>query len=126
MQSYIETDKAPRAIGTYSQAVKVNDTLYVSGQIPLDPQTQELVQGSFREQAAQAFANVWAIVDAAGLSMANVAKVNVSLTDLANFPVLNEVMKEYFKEYYPARAVVQVAALPKGAQVEIEVIAVDA
>lgn len=118
----IKTDKAPQAIGTYSQAVKVDDTVYLSGQIPLDPATMELVGGDMRAQIKRVFENLNAVAEAAGGSLREVVKLNVFLTDLAHFPLVNEVMAEYFKEPYPARAAVGVAALPKGAAVEMDAI----
>jgi len=115
----VSTTNAPSAIGTYSQAVNVNGTVYLSGQIPLDPTTMEIVEGT-REQVDRVFQNLRAVADAAGGDFSQIVKLNVYLTDLANFPVVNEVMGEYFNEPYPARAAVGVAALPKGAGVEIE------
>jgi reactive intermediate/imine deaminase len=115
----ISTSNAPGAIGAYSQAVNVNGTVYLSGQIPLDPETMEVVAGT-REQIDRVFQNLRAVVEAAGGDFSQVVKLNVYLTDLADFPVVNEVMGEYFHEPYPARAAVGVAALPKGVQVEIE------
>lgn len=116
----IQTKEAPDAIGPYSQAVKSGGVVYLSGQIPLDPDTMELVGGGFEEQAARVFDNLAAVVRAAGGTLADVVKLNVYLTDLDNFPVVNEVMSRYFSEPYPARAAVQVAALPKGAVVEVD------
>ena len=118
----ISTPNAPAAIGTYSQAVKVGNTVYVSGQIPLDPLTKELVTGDIEAQIRRVFENLKAIVVAAGASFDQVAKVNVFLTDLAHFALVNKVMAEHFKEPYPARAAVGVASLPRGAQVEVECI----
>lgn len=118
----ISTPHAPAAIGTYSQAVKVGNTIYVSGQIPLDPATKELVTGDMEAQIRRVFENLKAIVVAGGASFDQVAKVNVFLTDLAHFALVNKVMAEYFKEPYPARAAIGVASLPKGAQVEVECI----
>lgn len=118
----ISTDEAPQAIGTYSQAVKVGNTVYLSGQIPLVPDSMELADGDIREQIHQVFKNLAAVAAAAGASLADVAKLNVFLTDLGHFPVVNEVMAEYFSEPYPARAAIGVAALPKGAQVEMDAI----
>lgn len=115
----ISTDKAPAAIGTYSQAVAVGDTVYVSGQLGMDPATMELRDG-FEAQAVQVFENLQAIAVAAGGAMADAVKLNIYLTDLGNFPTVNEVMARYFDEPYPARAAVEVSALPKGAVVEIE------
>ena len=115
----IATPSAPSAIGTYSQAIRAGDTVYLSGQIPLDPETMELVSGT-REQIHRVFRNLQAVAHAAGGNFGDVVKLNVYLTDLANFPLVNEVMAEYFDEPYPARAAVGVASLPKGAAVEIE------
>jgi reactive intermediate/imine deaminase len=118
----ISTTDAPAAIGTYSQAVRVGNTIWVSGQIPLDPRTKELVQGDVEAQTRQVFDNLKAIVIAAGATLDNVVKANVYLTDLSHFALVNKVMSEYFREPYPARAAVGVAALPRGAQVEVECI----
>jgi reactive intermediate/imine deaminase len=118
----IATDKAPQAIGTYSQAVKVGTTVYMSGQIPLVPETMELVEGDIKQQIHRVFKNLQAVAEAAGGSMADVAKLNVFLTDLSNFPYVNEVMAEYFQQPYPARAAIGVAALPKNAAVEMDAI----
>lgn len=119
----IHTDNAPAAVGTYSQAVKVDKTVYISGQIGLDPNTMTLAEG-FVAQANQVMSNIDAICQAAGGSLANVVKFNVSLTDLADFTALNEIFVARLSAPYPARAAVQVAALPKGAVVEIEAILV--
>lgn len=118
----ISTDQAPQAIGTYSQAVKVGTTVYMSGQIPLIPETMELHEGSVEEQIHQVFNNLSAVAEAAGGSLAEVVKLNVFLTDLSNFPTVNQVMAEYFSEPYPARAAIGVAELPKGAAVEMDAI----
>ncbi len=118
----IATDQAPRAIGTYSQAVRSGDTVYLSGQIPLVPETMDLVTGDIDVQIRQVFENLQAVAWAAGGSLADVVKLNVYLTDLGNFGAVNETMAEYFAEPYPARAAVGVAALPKGAQVEMDAI----
>lgn len=118
----ITTDKAPQAIGTYSQAVKVNTTVYLSGQIPLVPESMEMVDGDMRAQIVRVFDNLRAVAEAAGGSLADVAKLNVFLTDLAHFPLVNEVMADYFEEPYPARAAIGVAALPKNAGVEMDAI----
>jgi reactive intermediate/imine deaminase len=115
----ISTAKAPSAIGTYSQAVNVNGTVYLSGQIALDPESMELVQGT-RQQIDRVFQNLRAVAEAAGGDLSQIVKLNVYLTNLSDFPVVNEVMGEYFSEPYPARAAVGIAALPKGSQVEIE------
>lgn len=120
----ISTDKAPGAIGPYSQAIKAGNTVYISGQIPLDPQTMEVVDDSFEASAEQVFRNLQAVVTASGGELSDVVKVNISLTDLGNFAAVNEVMMRYFKEPYPARAAVGVASLPKGVQVEVEAILV--
>ncbi len=122
MKRTITTNQAPKAIGTYSQAVRVGDTVYLSGQIPLVPSSMELAQGDMRAQIAQVFDNLKAVAEAAGGTLAHVVKLNVYLTDLAHFPLVNEVMARYFSEPYPARATVGVAALPKGAQVEMDAI----
>lgn len=118
----IRTDKAPQAIGTYSQAVKVGATVYLSGQIPLHPESMELVSGDIRAQIERVFDNLSAVAAAAGGSLGDIIKLNVFLTDLSHFPVVNEVMGEYFQEPYPARAAVGVAALPKGAEVEMDAV----
>lgn len=115
----ISTPDAPGAIGTYSQAVNVNGTVYLSGQIALDPETMELVVGT-RQQIDRVFQNLRAVAAAAGGDLSKMVKLNVYLTNLADFPTVNEVMAEYFSEPYPARAAVEVAALPKGSEVEIE------
>ena len=120
----ISTDKAPSAIGAYSQAVRSSDTVYISGQIPLDPTTQEVVDGDARTQIDRVFQNVAAVAMAAGGSLSNIVKLTVYLTDLGNFPTVNEVMGEYFTEPYPARAAIGVASLPKGVSVEVEAIMV--
>lgn len=120
----ISSNKAPQAIGTYSQAIKVGDTVYLSGQIPLVPGMMELEKGDIRAQVARVFENLKAVVNAAGGDLSDVVKLNVFLTDLGNFPVVNEVMAKYFQEPYPARAAVGVAALPRGAQVEMDAIMV--
>jgi reactive intermediate/imine deaminase len=116
----IETPLAPKAIGTYSQAIKFNDTIYLSGQIPLDPESMMLVGGDAAVQIRRVFDNLRAVAQAAGGGLADIVKLNVFLTDLANFPLVNEIMSEYFSAPYPARAVVGVAALPKGAEVEMD------
>jgi len=118
----IQTDKAPQAIGTYSQAVKVNTTVYLSGQIPLVPESMEMVQGDMRAQIMRVLDNLQAVAEAAGGSLADVVKLNVFLTDLGNFPLVNEVMADYFEEPYPARAAIGVAALPKEAGVEMDAV----
>jgi reactive intermediate/imine deaminase len=122
-RTIISTAHAPKAVGTYSQAVKCGSTLYVSGQIPLDPATGELVQGPMEAQVRRVFDNLKAIVAAAGGDFSHVAKLNVFLTDLSHFALLNKIMAEYFKEPFPARAAIGVASLPRGAQVEMDCIA---
>lgn len=118
----ISTKNAPAAIGTYSQAVRVGDCVYLSGQIPLDPETGQLVDGSIEAQIRRVFDNVTAVCEAAGGSLADIVKLNIYLTDLSCFPTVNEVMAEYFSEPYPARAAVGVRALPKGSEVEMDAI----
>jgi reactive intermediate/imine deaminase len=118
----IHTDRAPKAIGTYSQAVRVGDTVYMSGQIPLDPVTMELVTGDIEKEIRRVFENLKAVAEAAGGSLAQAVKVNVYLTDLANFAKVNEVMAQYISEPYPARAAVGVSQLPRGSRVEIEAV----
>jgi len=120
----ISTENAPQAIGTYSQAVKIDNTVYLSGQIPLIPESMELVDGDIEAQIVQVFENLQAVADAAGGDFSHVAKLNVFLTDLANFPIVNEVMARYFTEPYPARAAIGVAALPKAAEVEMDAVLV--
>ena len=120
----ISTDKAPQAIGTYSQAVKVGNTVYMSGQIPLVPETMEMVEGDIEAQIKRVFDNLTAVAEAAGGSMADIAKLNVFLTDLSHFPKVNEIMATYFTEPYPARAAIGVAALPKDAAVEMDAVMV--
>jgi reactive intermediate/imine deaminase len=119
-KSVIHTDQAPQAIGTYSQAIKSGTTVYLSGQIPLVPSTMELVSQDFVEQAHQVFKNIAAVCEAAGGSTADLAKVNIFLTDLGQFVKVNEIMSLYIKQPYPARAAVQVSALPRGSQIEID------
>jgi reactive intermediate/imine deaminase len=118
----VSTTEAPAAIGTYSQAVRVGNTIWVSGQIPLDPRTKQLVEGGIEAEVRQVFDNLKAIVVAAGATFDDVVKANVYLTDLSHFALVNKVMAEYFREPYPARAAVGVASLPRGAQVEVECI----
>jgi reactive intermediate/imine deaminase len=120
----ISTPAAPGAIGTYSQAVKAGNTVYLSGQIPLDPQTMELVHGDVETQVRRVFDNLQAVARAAGGELAHAVKINVYLTDLANFQTVNKVMAEYFATPYPARAAVGVAALPRGAAVEVDAVLV--
>lgn len=119
----IHTEKAPQAIGTYSQAIVANGFLFLSGQIPLDPITMNLVTGDITVQAEQVFHNMQAVLEAAGASLQQVVKLTVYLTDLSDFTVINTVMAKWFKQPYPARAVLQVSALPKGAKLEIDAIA---
>jgi reactive intermediate/imine deaminase len=116
----IHTSRAPAAIGPYSQAIRAGSTIYLSGQIPLNPTTMELVKGDIRVQARQVFDNLTAVAEAAGGSLANAVRLTVYLTDLANFPVVNEIMAEYCKEPYPARVTIGVAQLPRGAAVEVD------
>ena len=121
-RNIIHTDKAPKAIGTYSQAVRAGDFVFISGQVPFDPATGELIVGEIERHIERVFENLKAIAEGAGASLAQVAKLNVYLTDLKHFPVVNQVMARYFQEPFPARAAVGVAALPRGAQVEMECI----
>ncbi len=121
-KSIISTDNAPEAIGTYSQAVKVGDTVYLSGQIPLDPERMVLVEGPISSQINQVFKNLQALCQSAGGDLKDIVKLNIFLTDLACFPVVNEIMSQWFTLPYPARAVVGVAELPKGAKVEMDAI----
>lgn len=116
----ISTPKAPSAIGTYSQAVKVGTTVYLSGQIPLDPSTMNLVEGSMEDRIVRVFENLKAVAEAAGGSLNDMAKLNIFLTDLSHFALVNEVMARYFDQPYPARAAIGVAALPKGTDVEMD------
>lgn len=116
----ISTPDAPAAIGTYSQAVKIGTTVYLSGQIPLEPSTMQLVSEDFAEQAHQVFKNLAAVCQAAGGSINDMVKVNIFLTDLSKFATVNEIMAQYYGQPYPARAAVQVSALPRGAQIEID------
>jgi reactive intermediate/imine deaminase len=118
----IQTDKAPKAIGTYSQAVKVGHTVYLSGQIPLVPETMTIIEGDIDAQITQVFDNLQAVAEAAGGDLSNIVKLNVFLTDLANFPIVNEIMGRYFQAPYPARAAIGVAALPKAVGVEMDAI----
>jgi reactive intermediate/imine deaminase len=118
----VHTEKAPAAIGTYSQAIRAGDTVYLSGQIPLDPATGQLVAGDIRTQIHQVFRNLAAVAEAAGLTLGNAVKVTVYLTDLANFGAVNEIMAEYFPQPYPARAAIGVAALPRNAAVEADAV----
>ena len=116
----IRTEAAPAAIGTYSQAVKIGTTVYLSGQIPLVPASMQMVSEDFAEQTHQVFKNLTAVCEAAGGTLNNMVKANIFLTDLGQFATVNQIMSEYFAEPYPARAAVQVSALPRGAQIEID------
>lgn len=118
----ISTDQAPAAIGTYSQAVRHGDVVYLSGQIPLDPATMQLVDGNIDAQIRQVFNNLSAVCNASGGSLDNILKLNVFLVDMANFPQVNAIMAEYFSEPFPARAAIGVAALPRGAGVEMDAV----
>ena len=120
----IHTDKAPQAIGTYSQAIKINGTVYLSGQIPLAPETMVLVEGDIKVQIKRVFDNLQAVAQAAGGDLKDIAKLNIFLTDLSHFPIVNEIMAEYFSQPYPARAAIGVASLPKDAQVEMDAVMV--
>ena len=122
VREIIATEHAPQAIGTYSQAVRVGSTVYLSGQIPLDPASMQLVDQDMRAQVCRVLDNLKAVAQAAGGNLDQVVKLTVFLTDLAHFPLVNEVMQEYFTQPYPARAAVGVAALPKDAGVEMEAI----
>jgi len=118
----ISTTNAPQAIGPYSQAVKTNNLMFISGQIPMDPTTGNLVEGSIEDEANQVLKNLKSICEAAGYSLDDAVKITIFLTDLGNFAVVNDVMKEHFSEPYPARATVEVSGLPLGVNVEIEAI----
>lgn len=120
MKTIINTENAPSAIGTYSQAVKVNNTVYLSGQIPLIPASMEVISQDFAEQAHQVFKNLTAVCEAAGGSINDIVKVNIFLMDLSQFATVNEIMSQYFEQPYPARAAVQVARLPKDVAIEID------
>ena len=119
-RAVIQTGQAPQAIGTYSQAVKVGDTVYLSGQIPLDPETMEMVEGDFEAQTVRVFENLKAVCEASGGSLQQIVKLNIFLTDLSNFATVNEVMSRYFSQPYPARAAIGVASLPKDSPVEMD------
>jgi reactive intermediate/imine deaminase len=121
-KTIIKTNKAPQAIGTYSQAVKVGQTVYLSGQIPLIPETLIMIEGDISDEIKQVFENLKAVAESAGGDLGDIVKLNVFLTDLAHFPIVNEIMDRYFDEPYPARAVIGVAALPKAASVEMDAI----
>ncbi len=118
----IHTDSAPEAIGTYSQAIKVGTTVYLSGQIPLDPKTMQIVNGDISAHIKQVFDNLTAVAQAAVCDLQDIVKLNIFLTDLSHFPIVNEIMGHYFNQPYPARAAVGVAALPKGVEVEMDAI----
>jgi reactive intermediate/imine deaminase len=120
----IHTDQAPEAIGPYSQAVRAGETVYLSGQIPLDPATKTLVDGDMEAQVRRVFDNLQAVARAAGGELTDIVKLNIFLTDLTHFPLVNELMQQYFAEPYPARAAIGVASLPKGAQVEMDAVMV--
>ena len=123
-KTIIQTDNAPQAIGTYSQAVKVDNTVYISGQIPLDPASMEVVGGGIEAEITRVFDNLKAVAEASSGSLADVVKLNIFLTDLGNFPTVNEIMATYFQQPYPARAAIGVAALPKGVGVEMDAVLV--
>ncbi|MBL4584468.1 MAG: RidA family protein [Pseudomonadales bacterium] len=118
----ISTDQAPAAIGTYSQAVRAGSTVYLSGQIPLDPKTMEVVSGGIEQHIVQVFENLKAVAEAADSNLDQIVKLNIFLTDLGNFALVNEVMARYFSQPYPARAAVEVAGLPKGVGVEMDAV----
>jgi len=120
----IESADAPAAIGPYSQAIRVGDTVYLSGQIPLDPKTMQIVEGGIEAQANRVFANLSAVAEAAGASLNDIVKLTILLTDLAEFAHVNEIMAAHFAPPYPARATYQVAALPRGAKIEVEAVLV--
>ena len=123
-KTIIQTDNAPQAIGTYSQAVKVDNTVYISGQIPLDPASMEVVGGGIEAEITRVFDNLKAVAAASGGGLADVVKLNIFLTDLSNFPTVNEIMARYFEQPYPARAAIGVSALPKGVGVEMDAVLV--
>ncbi len=123
-KTIIQTDDAPAAIGTYSQAVRVDNTVYLSGQIPLDPATMEVVEGGIEAEIRRVFDNLQALTEAAGGNLSSIVKLNIFLTDLSNFPTVNEIMAQYFQQPYPARAAIGVAALPKGVGVEMDAVMV--
>lgn len=123
-RTIISTEKAPAAIGPYSQAVRAGNTVYFSGQIPLDPATGNLVQGDIAGQTRRVFENLKAVAEAAGGALSDVVRVGIYVTDLANFAAVNGVMAEYFQQPYPARSTIQVSALPKGAEVEVDAVMV--
>ena len=121
-RAVIATQAAPQAIGPYSQGIKVGNTVWISGQIPLDPSSMTIVDGDIAAEAEQVFRNLTAVAEASGGTLNNAVKINISLTDLGDFDAVNTVMASYFEEPYPARACVQVAALPKGARIEVDAI----
>ena len=123
-KTIINTADAPQAIGTYSQAVKVDNTVYISGQIPLDPASMEVVEGGIEAEITRVFDNLKAVASASGGSLADIVKLNIFLVDLGNFPIVNEIMSRYFEEPYPARAAIGVAALPKAVGVEMDAVLV--
>ncbi len=123
-KTIIQTDDAPQAIGTYSQAVKVDNTVYISGQIPLDPATMAVVEGGIEAEIRRVFDNLQAVAEAGGGGLADVVKLNIFLTDLSNFATVNEIMATYFQQPYPARAAIGVASLPKGVGVEMDAVLV--
>jgi reactive intermediate/imine deaminase len=123
-KAVIQTDQAPGAIGTYSQAIKINNTVYLSGQIPLDPKEMVLVSEDIKDQINQVFLNLKAVCEAAGGDLSNIVKLNIFLTDLNHFSIVNDIMSQYFIEPYPARAAIGVNSLPKGSQVEMDGIVV--
>ena len=122
IREIIQTDRAPQAIGTYSQAVRSGNTVYMSGQIPLVPETMRLVEGDMQAQITRVFDNLSAVAEAAGGTLNDVAKLNIFLVDLAHFALVNKIMAEYFQQPYPARAAIGVASLPKDAQVEMDAV----
>jgi|SRR5579862_9836749 len=122
MKNVIQTDKAPQAIGTYSQAVRIDKAIYLSGQIPLDPASMTLISDDFTEQTKQVIRNLQAVCEEAGGGLDNIVKLSVYLTDLKNFPIVNEVMSQFFRAPYPARTTIQVSALPKAAQIEMDAV----
>ncbi|MCH9698492.1 MAG: RidA family protein [Gammaproteobacteria bacterium] len=124
MKQLIQTNAAPEAIGTYSQAVKIDNTVYLSGQIPLDPETMTLVDGDIEIQIRRVFDNLQAVISEANGRLDDIVKLTVYLTDLSHFPIVNQVMTDYFSEPYPARAAVGVAALPKDAEIEVDAVMV--
>lgn len=123
-RTIIQTDKAPQAIGTYSQAVKVDNTVYISGQIPLDPASMEVVDGGIEAQITRVFDNLSAVAEASEGSLKDAVKLTIFLTDLSCFPTVNEIMARYFNQPYPARAAIEVSALPKGVEVEMDAVLV--